>query len=99
MAVTVSDASIKNQVAISIAHIHVHDNPVIKMLYHAINVTSTEAELFVIKYKESLTLSSICTKSRHCQSLKNLESFSKGIIITLLNFGNAQVKTNCFYMM
>ena len=48
-AVIVSNASIKNQVAMSIAHIHVHDNPVIKTLHHAINVTSTEAELFAIR--------------------------------------------------
>ena len=39
----------KNQVAMSIAHIHVHDNPVIKTLHHAINVTSTEAEPFAIR--------------------------------------------------
>ena len=49
MAVVVSDISIKNQVAMSIAHIYVHDNPVIKTLHHTVNVTSTEAKLFVIK--------------------------------------------------
>jgi len=42
MAVVVSDASIKNQVATFIAHVHTHNNPII-------NVTSTEAELFIIK--------------------------------------------------
>ena len=42
--------SIKNQVATLIAHIHVHDNPVIKTLYHIVNVTSTEAEIFTIRY-------------------------------------------------
>jgi len=40
----------KNNVATSIAHIHIHDYPIIKMLHHAINVTSTEAELFAIRY-------------------------------------------------
>jgi len=49
-AIIVSDASIKNQVATSIAHIHVHNNPIIKTLYHEINVTSTEAELSAIRY-------------------------------------------------
>ena len=42
--------SIKNQVAISITHIYVYDNPVIKTLYHMINITSTEAELLAIRY-------------------------------------------------
>jgi len=41
--------SIKNQVATFITHIHVHDNPIIKMLHHTINVTSTEAKLFGIR--------------------------------------------------
>jgi len=48
-AVVVLDMSIKNQVATSIAYIHVHNNYVIKTLYYAINVTSTEAELFAIR--------------------------------------------------
>jgi len=48
-AIIVLDASIKNQVATSIAHIHVYDNQVIKMIYHIINVMTTEAELFVIR--------------------------------------------------
>ena len=43
------DTSIKNQVATFITHIHVYDTPVIKTIHHAINVTSTEAELFVIR--------------------------------------------------
>jgi len=49
MAIVVSDTSIKNQVAISITHIHIYNNPIIKTLHHTINVTSTEAELFIIR--------------------------------------------------
>jgi len=41
--------SIKNQVATSITHIYVSNNPVIKTLYHVVNVTSTEAKLFAIR--------------------------------------------------
>jgi len=48
-AIIVSDASIKNQVATSIAHVHIYDNPVIKTIHHAINVMTTEAELFAIR--------------------------------------------------
>ena len=44
-----SDASIKNNVTMSIAHIHTHDKSLIKTIHHAVNVTSTEAELFTIR--------------------------------------------------
>jgi len=48
--IVVLDASIKNQVATSITLIHVHETSVIKTIHHAINITSTEAELFMIRY-------------------------------------------------
>jgi len=48
-ALVVSNTSIKNHVATSIAHIHVHNKPVIKTLHHAVNITSTKAELFTIR--------------------------------------------------
>ena len=46
----ISDASIENQVTISIAYIHIYDTSVVKMIYCAINITFTEAKLFVIRY-------------------------------------------------
>ena len=46
----ISDASIKNNMATSITYIHICDKPIIKMIHHAVNVTSTEAELFAIRY-------------------------------------------------
>ena len=48
-AVVVSDTNIKNQVTTSIAHIHFFNNPIIKTHHYTINITSTEAKLFVIK--------------------------------------------------
>jgi len=39
MAVIVLDVSIKNQAAASIAYIHIHNSPIIKTLYHVVNVT------------------------------------------------------------
>ena len=48
-AIVVSDMSIKNQVATSIAHIYIHNNPIIKTFHHAINITSTKAKLFAIR--------------------------------------------------
>jgi len=47
--IVVLDASIKNQVATSISHIQSFDKPVIKTLHRAINITTTEAELFAIQ--------------------------------------------------
>jgi len=45
----ITDASVKNNIATSIAHIHIQDKPIMKTLYHALNVMSTEAELVTIR--------------------------------------------------
>jgi len=45
----ISDTSIKNQVATSIAYVHTHDSPVIKFIHHTVNITSTEVEPFAIR--------------------------------------------------
>lgn len=47
--IVVTDASIKSNVATSIAHIYIYDKSIIKTLYHMVNITFTEAELFFIK--------------------------------------------------
>jgi len=49
MVIVISDASIKNQVATLIAHIHIYDNPVIKTHHHTVNIMSTKTELFAIR--------------------------------------------------
>jgi len=46
--IVVSDTSIKNHVATSISYIHSYNKPVVKTMYRAINITTTEAELFTI---------------------------------------------------
>ena len=43
------DASIKNNVASSIAHIHIHNKLIIKTLHHTINIISSKAEFFAIR--------------------------------------------------
>ena len=48
-ALIVTDASIRNNMAISIAYVHICDRPVIKTLHHTVNVISIEAELFTIR--------------------------------------------------
>ena len=48
-ALIIMDASIKNNVATFIVHIHIHNKPITKTLHHALNIMSTEAELFAIR--------------------------------------------------
>ena len=48
-ALVVTDASIKNDIATSISHIHLTNSPLTKTVHYASFVTSTEAELFAIK--------------------------------------------------
>ena len=61
VAIIVSDTSIKNNVTISIAHIHVFNKLLVKTIYYAIHVTSTEAELFTIRcgINQSLSINNI----------------------------------------
>jgi len=49
-ALVVTDASIKHNVTISIAHIHISNKDVIKTIHHVINVLSVEAKLVTIRY-------------------------------------------------
>ena len=49
IAIIATDASIKNDITISILHMHILNQLLIKMLYHAAFVTSAEAELFAIR--------------------------------------------------
>jgi len=46
--IVISDASIKNHIAILISHIYSFNKPVIKTIHRVVNITTTEAELFAI---------------------------------------------------
>jgi len=48
-ALIVTDASIKNDVATSITHIHTCNKPVVKTIHYVVNITSIEAKLFTIR--------------------------------------------------
>ena len=74
--IIVSDVSIKNNVATSIAYIHMFDKLLMKTFHHAVHVTSTEAELFTIRYGINQSL--------------NINSISKIVVIT--NFIHAVKK-------
>ena len=47
--IIISDASIKNSVTMSITHVHFFNQVLKKTLHHTINITSTEAELFLLR--------------------------------------------------
>jgi len=44
------DTSIRNNIATSISHIHLYNRLIIKIIHHVVNITSTETELFAIRY-------------------------------------------------
>ena len=67
LALVITDASIKNNIAMSISHIHSVNRPLIKTVHHASFVTSTEAELFAIR----------CGINQAC----SIENVSKIIIV------------------
>ena len=49
LTIVVSDTSIKNYIATLISHIYSFNKPVVKTIHRAINVITTEAELFTIQ--------------------------------------------------
>ena len=67
-AIIVLDASIKNNIATSISHVHIVNQPLIKTLHHAVFIMTTEVELFVIR----------CDINQACSK----ENVSKIIIVT-----------------
>ena len=44
-----SDTSIKNNITMSISHMHTFNNPIIKTVHHVVHITSTKAKLFAIR--------------------------------------------------
>ena len=68
IAIIVTDASIKNNIATSILHVHLVNRPLTKTVHHAAFITSTEAELFTIK----------CSINQAC----NKENVSRVVVIT-----------------
>jgi len=45
----ISDMSIKNHIATSILHVHSFNQPIIKTCHQAVNMSTTEAELFALR--------------------------------------------------
>ena len=66
-AIIVTNASVKNDIATLVSHIHIHDHPLIKMVHHVAFITSTEVELFAMR----------CSISQACSK----ENISKIIVV------------------
>ena len=47
--IVILDTSIKNHITTSIAHVYIHNSPIIKTIHYAANVMSTEAKIFAIR--------------------------------------------------
>ena len=102
-AIVVTDASIKNNIAISISHIHTHNNSITKTIYHVVHVTSTKVELFTIRCSINQALNHdviskiiIVTDSIHAakKSLTLLHIPSKFTLwLYLVNFKNFSYDT------
>ena len=67
-ALIVTNASIKDNIATSVAHVHQANSPLIKTVHHTMFITSSEAELFTMRYE----INQACNK----------DNISKIIIIT-----------------
>ena len=67
-ALIVTNTSIKDNTATSVAHVHQTNSPLIKTVYHTVFITSSEAELFAMR----------CGINQAC----NKDNISKIIIIT-----------------
>ena len=98
MAIVISDASIKNDIATSVLHIHIWNNPLIKTVYHAAYITSTKAELLSLSLptppmwpKRFLISSCIHIKSTWQLSSMNFSSSLLLVKEITLNFGNALI--------
>ena len=100
-ALIITDASIKNDIATSILHIHQANHPLIKTVHHAAFITSSEAELFAIRYsinqacnKKDVSKIFVITDSIHAaknifnSSLHPYQSHSMAILSELQQFFN-----------
>jgi len=63
-AIVVTNASVKNDIATSVSHIHIHDHSLIKTVHYVAFVTSTEVELFAMR----CGISQACSKKKHFQN-------------------------------
>ena len=81
--IIISNASIKNYIATSISHIYLYNKPIIKIIHKAVNVTTTEAELFAIWYSINQAVS--ITNINHIVVIMDSLHAAKKIFDSLLH--------------
>ena len=69
-ALVITDASIKNDIATSISHVHIANRPLTKTVHHATFMTSTEAELFAIRCSINQAISKIIVITDSIHTMK-----------------------------
>ena len=97
----VTDASIKDNITTSVAHVHQANSPLIKTVHHAVFITSSEAKLFTIRCginqawnKDNISKIIVITDSIHSAKcifdslLHPLQSHSAAILSELRLFFN-----------
>ena len=100
-ALIVTGTSIKDNIATSVVHVHQANSPLIKTVHHAVFITSSEAELFTMRYginqacnKDNISKIVVITDSIHSakhifdSSLHPLQSYSAAILSELQLFFN-----------
>jgi len=80
--IIISNTSIRNNIATSISHIHLHNKPVIKIIHHTVNVITTEAKLFATRY--SINQAVGIPNIKHIIIITNSLHAAKRIIKSLL---------------
>jgi len=91
IAIVITDASIKKDIAISISHIHICNHPLTKTVHYAVYVMSTEVELFAIKCginqacgKNNIFKIVIITDSIHAAKIFDSKSYPYQLHITAI---------------
>ena len=80
--IVISDASIKNNITISISHMHIANQPLIKILHHAVFITTTKVELFMTR----------CGINQACSK----ETSPKSLLSPILSMWLRKYSTQCY---
>ena len=82
----VTDVSIKKDIAISISHIYICNHPLTKTVHHTAYITSTEAELFAIRY----SINQACSKNNISKLLISFMLQRKSLTVNSIHINSTQ---------
>ena len=90
-ALVITDASIKNNITTSILHVHIVNHPLTKTVHHALFVTSTEVELFAIRYG----INQACSNNIVSKIIVVTDSIHAVMNLILFNFTLQRFSMSC----